>query len=71
MDCFSLGRVFRLVRMKFCGNHKSLFVPHEGWHKKSLPFLFDCLDSSSSGGPPSVTVDPYNSGRCLEFNNLL
>ena len=52
MDCFSLGRVFRLVRMKFCGNHKSSFVPREGWHKKSLPFLFDCLDSSSSGGPP-------------------
>ena len=23
------------------------------------------------GGPPSVTADPYNSGRCPESNNLL
>jgi hypothetical protein len=23
MDCIGLGRVFRLVRMKFCSNHKS------------------------------------------------
>jgi hypothetical protein len=32
MDCISLCRMFRLVRMKFCFN-LSLFMPHERWHK--------------------------------------
>ena len=73
MDCISLCRVFRLVRMKFCSNHKSSFMPCEGWYKESFVVLVVCLFDS----PESIfkwsslfLSDPYNSGRCIDTNHL-